>query len=266
MGMTDEQRRAAIDAESMETRHDAPQVAQPTKGKRVRVIARTLNGIKQVTANLYELPNYNGPQLAVSEYKSSRGHGYRVYLPKSGAFITDSNGVSSLDDTLKLAVLRIHNARQTIASRAPAAEREQSLKTSAEKARWTRAPAADRLGILGRAGWTVNPPSKATERMQRISWDKMSDSQRQRISAAMEPAASEAAKTTTELQTPAAQQGDTTVSDADVAAYNEAVKTVSDRSFGEPEKPTPDEGKARRTEMVELRKRLSVLEQLRKCL
>lgn len=186
MGMTDEQRRAAIDAESMETRHDAPQVAQPTKGKRVRVIARTLNGIKQVTANLYELPNYNGPQLAVSEYKSSRGHGYRVYLPKSGAFITDSNGVSSLDDTLKLAVLRIHNARQTIASRAPAAEREQSLKTRTEKARAARA-----------------------------------------AKLAAEQAAKEAA--------------------------------------AEAAKPTPEQT-ARRTEMVELRKRLSVLEQLRKCL
>ena len=117
LGLTEEQHRAAIDAETMENRPDAPEVAQPTKGRRVKVYARTLNGVNAVTANLYELPGYKGPQLAVKEYKTSRGQGYRVYLPKSGAFIQDNNGVGTLADTLQLAVLRVQNARDTIAKR-----------------------------------------------------------------------------------------------------------------------------------------------------
>ena len=157
LGLSEEQRRAAIDAETMEDRPDAPEVAQPTKGRRVKVYSRTLNGINDVTAHLYELPGYKGPQLAVKEYKSSRGQGYRVYLPKSGAFIADSNGVSSLDDTLKLAVLRIGNARDAISKRhasaslaaAPEAEKPsipKSKKVSQVKAKReakkTPAPAA----------------------------------------------------------------------------------------------------------------------------
>lgn len=116
--MSKEQRQAAINAETLENRPDAVEVAQPTKGKRVRVETVTLSGPKTVTANLYELPGYKGPQLAVAEYKSSRGQGYKVYLPKSGAFIHDSNGVQPLNEALKQAVLRIDHARQTLGAKA----------------------------------------------------------------------------------------------------------------------------------------------------
>lgn len=122
LGQTEEQRRVSIDAETMEDRPDAPEVAQPTKGKRVKVFARTLNGVNDITAHLYEIPGHKGPQLAVKEYKTSRGPGYRVYLPKSGAFITDNNGVSNLEDTLKHAVLRIQHARSTLAAKGKRAQ------------------------------------------------------------------------------------------------------------------------------------------------
>jgi hypothetical protein len=145
LGLSEEQRRAAIDAETMENRPDAPEVAQPTKGRRVKVYSRTLNGIKDVTANLYELPGYKGPQLAVKEYKTSRGQGYRVYLPKSGAFIHDNNGVGTLEDTLQLAVLRIQNARDTIAKRSqPAAAPASQPKPEAEPAHTAEASQPDR--------------------------------------------------------------------------------------------------------------------------
>jgi len=111
-----EDRQKAIDAETMETRKPV-QVAQPTPMKRVSFDTMTLSGPKKVTAKLYELPGYDGPQLAVAEYKTSRGTGYKVYLPKSGAFIHDSNGVTPLNDALELAVLRIKNARDTISKR-----------------------------------------------------------------------------------------------------------------------------------------------------
>lgn len=115
-------RRAAIDAETTETRLPV-EVAQPTAMKSVLVPTVTLSGPKNVRAKLYELPGYDGPQLAVAEYKSPRGVGYRVYLPKSGALIQDSNGVQSLADTLQSAVLRVGHARDTLRSwAAPKAE------------------------------------------------------------------------------------------------------------------------------------------------
>lgn len=105
-----------IDAETMETRGNAPEVATPTPVKSVTVPARTLNGPKNVRAKLYELPGYKGPQLAVATYGKS---GIRVYLPKSGALVADNNGVPSIDinETLNLAVLRVGNARETITKR-----------------------------------------------------------------------------------------------------------------------------------------------------
>ena len=39
MGQTEAQRRSAIDAEVMEDRANAPQVAQPTAGKSVKVFS-----------------------------------------------------------------------------------------------------------------------------------------------------------------------------------------------------------------------------------
>lgn len=49
---------------------------------------------------------------------------------------------------------------------------------------WTRATQADRLGLLAKAGWSVNPPSLSTKRMLAVAWDKMTDGQRERIAAA----------------------------------------------------------------------------------
>jgi len=127
--------RAAIDAETMETRGDAPQVAQPTKGKRITVNTVTLNGPTTVLAHLYELPNYNGPQLAVSEKK--RGNQtpyYRVYLPKSGAFIADNPSTASdLAETLKLAVLRIQNARDALQKAKAKPEKADDAKSSSSR-------------------------------------------------------------------------------------------------------------------------------------
>ncbi len=77
------------------------------------------------------------------------------------------------------------------------------------QARWTRSTDAERLGVLGKAGWSVTPPSLSTQRMLKVSWDKMSDSQRSRIAAAMDstapaPVAAPAEPATaTQVQSPA---------------------------------------------------------------
>lgn len=89
---------------------------------------------------------------------------------------------------------------------------EPKLDTPAEdspQARWTRSTEAERLGVLGKAGWSVTPPSLSTQRMLKVSWDKMSDSQRSRIAAAMDSAAPAPAAapaepaTATHVQSPA---------------------------------------------------------------
>lgn len=80
-----------------------------------------------------------------------------------------------------------------IAPKAKAPPTPASAAEDTPQARWTRMPEADRLGVLGKAGWSVTPPSLSTQRMLRLGWDKMSDSQRQRISAAMDSSAPVAA-------------------------------------------------------------------------
>lgn len=126
--MTDEQRRAAIEAELMENRPSAPEVAQPLGGRRIRIVTRTLNGDKRVSAQLFEVPGYNGPQLCVAEYKSTLGQGYRIYLAKTGMFLDDNNGVATLNDVLNVAVQRVRNARARIAAeRAPTASPAESI-------------------------------------------------------------------------------------------------------------------------------------------
>lgn len=117
----DEQRRAAIEAELMENRPNAPEVARPLAGKTIRIVTRTLGGEKPVNAKLFEIPRYNGPQLAVVEYKNPRGQGYRVYLAKTAMLLEDNNGVTTLDDVLELATLRVRNARERILARHNAA-------------------------------------------------------------------------------------------------------------------------------------------------
>lgn len=72
------------------------------------------------------------------------------------------------------------------------------------QSRWTRMPEADRLGVLGKAGWSVTPPSLSTQRMLRIGWDKMSENQRQRIAAAMESPATAQKTDATDTQAPQA--------------------------------------------------------------
>lgn len=106
------EKEAKITAEQevMETRNPA-EVAQPLPVKKIMFEAATMSGPKRVNGKLFELPGYKGPQLAVVEYKSPRGDGFRVYLPKSGVMLADSNGVMSLNDTLKQAVQRVSNAK-----------------------------------------------------------------------------------------------------------------------------------------------------------
>ena len=101
--------------EIQETRKDVKQVAQPTAFGRITVQAQTLDGPKSVNAKLYELPGYDGPQLAVATYKLRGKEGFRVYLPKSGMLLQDSNTVSTLEDTLKQAVGRVKQARANLA-------------------------------------------------------------------------------------------------------------------------------------------------------
>lgn len=132
--LTDQGERVTAEQEIAETREPV-EVAQPTAMKRVtfKSVARYGNGPKKVTGKLYELPGYKGPQMAVVEYKSPRGQGYRIYLPKSGVLVEDSNGVGTLNDTLKAAVGRVDYAkfklsdpkRQKIAP-PPAAPQEQA--------------------------------------------------------------------------------------------------------------------------------------------
>jgi 2'-5' RNA ligase len=89
-----------------------PEVAQPTRMKSVMLNVQQLNGVKRVKAKEFALPGYYGPALAVAEYKSSRGTGYRVYLSDGGKLLEDSNGVGTLEATLKIAVQRVSNAAQ----------------------------------------------------------------------------------------------------------------------------------------------------------
>ena len=137
-----EQREAAIRAEVSETRQGIVQVAQPTPVGNVKVQAQTLDGAKNVNAKLYELPNYNGPQLAIATYKTARGEGYRVYLPKSGHLLADNNGVGSLYDTLRDAVQRVSNARQNLAKQQGGAQAASGSETPVEltkdTAHWER--------------------------------------------------------------------------------------------------------------------------------
>ena len=90
---------------------NTPDVAQPTFTKTVSFTTETINGPKKATAKEVLLPGYRGARLLVQEYKAPKGRpqerGYRVYFRDSGALIEDSNGVSSLNDTLKQAVNRI---------------------------------------------------------------------------------------------------------------------------------------------------------------
>jgi hypothetical protein len=55
----------------------------------------------------------------------------------------------------------------------------------APQARWTRATTADRTALLADAGWSVNPPSLSTKRVLAQPWDKLTDSQRDRLTAAL---------------------------------------------------------------------------------
>lgn len=106
--------------EILETRTPM-EVAQPTAVQRTSFETITLNGPKKLKGKLYEMPGYKGPQLAVVEYKSPRGQGYRVYLPKSGVMLTDNNGVGKLNDTLKIAVQRVSYAKSKAQDNKPAA-------------------------------------------------------------------------------------------------------------------------------------------------
>jgi hypothetical protein len=118
------QRKAIFESEVMESR-SPPEVSAPMATKSVKFTTYQMSGPKDVSAKLYELPGYKGPQLAVYKYKTQRGDGYRVYLPKSGELVEDNNGVSPLNDVLKLAVQRIQKMRQKIGDRAapaPAAQ------------------------------------------------------------------------------------------------------------------------------------------------
>jgi hypothetical protein len=69
-------------------------------------------------------------------------------------------------------------------------------------ARWTRSTSADRLGLLAAAGWSANPPSLSTRRAMAQPWEKLTDSQRERISVAATP--TEAAQNTAATATPVA--------------------------------------------------------------
>ena len=52
------------------------------------------------------------------------------------------------------------------------------------RAYWTRSTQAERTGLLAAAGWSVNPLSLSTRRTLVQPWDKLTDSQRSRLSAA----------------------------------------------------------------------------------
>jgi len=92
---------------------NTPEVAQPTFNKSVKISTETMSGPKDVRGREVLLPGYKGARLVVAEYKAPKGRaqekGYRIYFRDSGALIQDSNGVSSLSDTLKQAVGRINS-------------------------------------------------------------------------------------------------------------------------------------------------------------
>lgn len=107
----------SVEHELAETR-DAPAVAQPLAVGAIAFQTLMARGPKLVRGKLYELPNYSGPQLALVSYKTTRGQGYRVYLPKSGILVHDNNGVGELYDALAMAVRRVAYAKQQAQAKA----------------------------------------------------------------------------------------------------------------------------------------------------
>jgi hypothetical protein len=97
----------------IETAQPLPEVAQPTPYGNVEFTTITLYGPKTIKAKRYLLPGYNGPPLAVKQTTSPKGmpqeKTYWVYAIETGKLVDDSHGISTLNDTLKLAVKEIRN-------------------------------------------------------------------------------------------------------------------------------------------------------------
>lgn len=139
--------------EMKEERPDAPEVAQPTAMKRVRFETQTLSGPKMVTATLYELPGYKGPQLAVHV----GAKGASVYMPKSGALLETSavqggNIVGGLDGLLKRAVARIRRGREHAAGEKPLKPVRAPVPPPAEGKGPAAPPAAEAKGAKAQPG------------------------------------------------------------------------------------------------------------------
>lgn len=207
-----------------------------------------------------------------------------------------------LDEFTKAKPIDPQPAQPAAPTSAPAPAAEDS-----PQARWTRSTDAERLGVLGKAGWSVTPPSQSTQRMLKLAWDKMSEKQRSRIATAMEsfapsdpPAEPNAEKNdapgsnSTEAKNrekaPSARVDGTRQEDlagaaAATAAQADGVTQSKSPAFDDEvgalddieEAPEgfaslPDSAtesapaREQQTVVIELRKRLSVLEQLKGCL
>lgn len=164
---------------------DPPEVAQPTVVGAATIVVKTLSGPKNIRVKLYELPGYKGPQLAVSHTKLRGKDRFAVYLPKSGVLLEDSNGLSTLEETLKNAVQRVSGARK----RAADLEREAKIKTenfderaARLKEEWTRLAEESKNGLSEIAKTEENvkqpepekaPPAdpvKSAEEKERAAW------------------------------------------------------------------------------------------------
>lgn len=97
----------ATTREAARTVPEYPEVARPTPLRTVTIAAETINGTKNTRAKVFALPGYRGPEIALAEYKTPRGTGYRAFLAATGTPIADGNGVSSVEETLKNAVASV---------------------------------------------------------------------------------------------------------------------------------------------------------------
>ncbi len=143
---------------------------------------------------------------AAGEGVSKLGNGVRV-VDQNGKFVArvSYNGRAwSTEDDGKGGGQVIAEAPASVEPKLDTPAPAPAAAEDTPQARWTRMPEADRLGVLGKAGWSVTPPSLSTQRMLRIGWDKMSENQRQRIAAAMESPATAQKTDATDTQAPQA--------------------------------------------------------------
>jgi hypothetical protein len=104
------------EAESKQPAVNDSNVTRPMARDNIKLSFKNHDGQQEeVEAQTYAVPNYNGPKLAVSQYKKKNGYGYRVHFADTGEVVNENFigkkrtvGPGTLDELIDKAVQGIN--------------------------------------------------------------------------------------------------------------------------------------------------------------